>query len=113
MTERESWEHYVGLNWTDRFNDPPEDEEEISLDLEIDASDLSEEDFDELVERLESLGHQSDCFDEEQSDFRVNYIYKSDEEYATSFTVRGWCYEPIYYEVIDCLDDYGVNVIGA
>lgn len=26
MTERESWEHYVGLNWTDRFSDPPEEE---------------------------------------------------------------------------------------
>lgn len=111
MTEMEAWEHYVGLNWTDRFNDADE-KEEIDLDLEVDASKLSEEEFDELVDRLEELGRKT-VFFEDQADFKVNYTYKSDEEYATGFTVKGWCYETVYNEVIDCLDYYGVKVIGA
>lgn len=113
MTERESWEHYVGLNWTDRFSDPPE-EEELTLNLEVDASNLTGKDFDELIDRIETLGHVSEAFGiNPQSDFYVNYVYKDGEEYATGFTVRGWCYEPVYDEVIDCLDYYGVNVTGA
>lgn len=112
MTEMQAWEHYVGLNWTDRFNDDPNEEEEIDVDLEVDASKLTEEEFDELVERIEELGRKTDFF-EDQADFRVNYTYKSDAEYATGFTIKGWFYEPVYDEVIDCLDYYGVNVIGA
>ena len=100
--------------WNDHYYMDVEDEEEISLDLEVDASNLSDADFDELIDRLETLGHVCEAFGlDQQSDFHVNYIYKSGEEYATSFTVRGWCYEPVYDEVIDCLDYYGVNFIGA
>ena len=109
MTEMESWEHYVGLNWTDRFSDDPNEEEEISFDFEVDGSNLSDEDFDNLIDEVEELGHKGSWLFA-QSDFAVNYIYKDGEEYATSFTVCGWANEPVYEELLERLDYYGAKV---
>ena len=108
MTERESWEHYVGLNWTDRFNDPPE-EEEICIDGQIDASKLSEEDFSEVADKIEELSHYEEDF-YEKSDFRVNYFAKDGEDYETCFEIHGWAAESVYEELIDRIEYYGLKL---
>ncbi len=96
--------------WHTYYIEDFKQEIEIEIDFEVDAKKLTDAEFDELFEKLEELGH---CVEDfyEKADFSINYIWRDDEEYATSFEIRGWCYESIYEKVIDCLDDYNVSYI--
>ncbi len=107
----ESWEHYVGLNWTDRFNDPRIDHtrEKIDVNFLVDASKLDGEDFDKIINEVEKLGNKGESW-QKDSDFSWDYFYKDDAEYATMFTIRGWAIEWIYNDLCKCLGKYNVKV---
>lgn len=95
--------------WNGNYYLDEDEDKEISVDFEVDGSNLSDEDLDNLIEEVEELGHKGSWLFA-QSDFAVNYVYKSGEEYATSFTVCGWANEPVYEELMERLDYYGVKI---
>ncbi len=108
MTQREEWEHYVGLNWTNRFDDDPDEEEVIYFDLIVDACKLSDEEFNEILNQLDNLNYGDSCCP--KANFSVDYVYKDDEEYATGFTLSGWADEETYEEIQSTLDYWCVKV---
>ena len=106
----ESWEHYVGLNWTDRFNDPPKDtREKLKVNFFVDASELDDENFDKIINEVEELGRLGESW-QRDSDFSWDYFYKDDEEETMVFTIRGWAIEWIYNDLCKCLGKYNVKV---
>ena len=110
MTEMESWEHYAELDDINVFHDEPQDEGEIvNINLLIDASKLTDKEFDEIMNRVEEIGYSKDDF-QNLADFQIEYVWKDSEDDATSFTISGWCYEYLYNELWDCLKDYNVEV---
>ena len=105
----EAWEHYVGLNWTDRFNDPPKDtREKLKVNFLVDASKLDDENFDKIINEVEALGDIGEDWDKD-SDFSWDYFYKDDAEETMVFTIRGWAIEWIYNDLCDCLGKYNVK----
>ena len=109
MTERESWEHYVGLNWTDRFSDPVDEEEEIRIDATIDASELSEEDFGKVDDKIFELSHYEEDFCP-KADFSVKYFAKEGDDFDTCFEIHGWANESVYEELLESIDYYGLKL---
>lgn len=113
MTEMESWEHYVGLNWTDRFDDGLDEEEQevVYFNLFVDGSKLSEDELTALSNEIDRLNHYEDDFSpfQQESNFIVEDVWKDDEESATSFTIDGWATEFVLDEIFDCFKSYNVN----
>lgn len=105
MTQREEWEHYVGLNWTNRFGDPPEEKEEelYEVDWSLDAGKLSDEEISELANKIEEISRYDVTVD----------ITENEDGVVDSFKVYGSCNEDIYDEIVSCIDDYNVTYITA
>ena len=91
MTERESWEHYVGLNWTDRFSDPVDEEEE------------------KVDDKIFELSHYEEDFCP-KADFSVKYFAKEGDDFDTCFEIHGWANESVYEELLESIDYYGLKL---
>ena len=119
MTQREAWEHYVGLNWTDRFNDPEEEEkpEKFDVNIDVDTSKLDDEEVTELINKLESLSYVSDFpyYGDFTSTFTVNYDLdeNGNDDAGTEIVLiqlRGYCVG--YYkscDITDTLNSFNVD----
>lgn len=107
MTEMQAWEVFVGLNWTDRFSDPPE-EPEIEIEMVVDTSKLTESEFEEFLAKVEELSrYNKDYVD--RAYIKVDYDYEGEGDTVTGLKLDGWCYEDVYEKLFNCLDDYDVK----
>gem|GEM_PF-2817364 len=119
MTEREAWEHYVGLNWTDRFNAPEEPEvEKIPIKIDVDTSKLEDEEVTSLINDLEDLSYVRDYpfYGDCETTFEVNYdLEENRDEEGNEIPIVliqlcGYCVEYYRYcKLADTLDGYNVN----
>ena len=96
--------------WNDHYcTDAEEGEEKIYIDAQVDASKFSNEDFYEIVDKVEELGHcDGDIFPE--SDYTVTYFGKEGDKYDTGFEIHGWANESVYEELVDVINDYGLKL---
>ena len=91
-------------------------EEIIYIDLFVDASKLSDEDYDEIYNQLDNLNHFGDEFSPE-SKFVIDDVWKYVEEdgkrYVETdykkFTICGWATEFVVDKLFDCLNSYSVD----
>ena len=113
MTEREAWEHYVGLNWTNRFNDP-EELEEVKVNFVIDTSKLNEDEAVSLSDELFSLSlvRNERTFkveEKEDADGRISEIRLHGYSYEEDTDEYGYPLPDVYDQILDTLDNYLVK----